>query len=286
MADFSDAEDALLYQVAIREWSQKGKIEWNKVCVLFASTGKTRRSLQQRLTTLKRTYGNDLSRFRAKFSFARRPTALSSRQVHQIVDEIFRDIKKSHVHQSSGQMHLNSGEIRPESMSIVVERLGKVSTSDVFVDIGSGIGNVLVQVSLETSVGLCIGVDLRRDVVQLSQTILLGYQSRYPRLKTILQFGEDLLQLQPSTMNFVSKATILYASCQLFEPVAQIHLMQLIASLPNLRLVVSSVKFCPRHTSRCLNPVCGTFSVQADPVSVHGKWANKPFNFYVYDRKI
>jgi hypothetical protein len=281
MADFSDLEDSLLYYAVKDEWSQKGKIKWDRVCILFANTGKTRKNLQQRLKTLKRTFGKNLDRFPRRTK--RTSVSIPAPHSHPIVEEVFRDIKKSHLRQQAGQMHLNAGEISPQGLSIVMQCVPKLKSTDIFVDIGSGIGNVLVQVSLETSVGLCVGVEVRRDLVQLSRTVLQHYEALYPNMQKVQQFGEDFLQLKATTKSLVSRATVLYSSCELFIPAAQIGLIELISSLPNLHHAISTVKFCPRHSPRCTNPVCSLFALEAS-VPTQVEWKSTCQTFYIYQK--
>jgi hypothetical protein len=63
MADFSDDEDRLLIQLSLRQ-SQilMGKFDWHRIHLHMQHTGKSKEQLRQRLRTLKRRFGQNLSR--------------------------------------------------------------------------------------------------------------------------------------------------------------------------------------------------------------------------------
>ncbi|EGZ24341.1 hypothetical protein PHYSODRAFT_483158 [Phytophthora sojae] len=67
MADFSDAEDRLLFRLAKQQRDEGHKIDWNRVWRELKSAGKTQHQLQIRLTTLNRTHGTRLDRFPRQF---------------------------------------------------------------------------------------------------------------------------------------------------------------------------------------------------------------------------
>ncbi len=108
MSDFSDAEDRMLCELVRHQriWTQN--IDWKRVTKLMEHTGKSRQVLRQRLKTLKRRYGKKLEKFPARWASSR---VLPHEDVYKIVERIFSSIEKMHVHQSSGQRHLNVGEI-------------------------------------------------------------------------------------------------------------------------------------------------------------------------------
>ena len=283
MADFSDKEDNLLVEAVVRESACGEKINWAKVTILFAHLNKSRHTLQQRLKTLRRTYGKDLARFPAR-RIVGYQEPLASEEAQQILEMIFAHIDKRDIHQSSGEAHLNVGEISPEGFSSILQRIGNLKRNDVFVHVGSGVGNVLAQASLETHACLCIGIDVRTEAVARSQEVFGRFHDRYPALRKILQLCDDIQNLQPKTRSLLFRATVLYSSCQLFLPTSLNELLEIISTLPSLRLVISTVKFCPRHTSRCSKLVCRLFYLQDEPVQAIVMWKNAYQSFYIYER--
>jgi hypothetical protein len=170
MADFSDAEDKLLFQGAFGYVSTGRAIDWDS---LAASIGKRRLSrnvLRERLKTLKKTYGKGMCKFPRRFFASSSPTyavAVSPRfQLYRdesvAMSRLFDGLPNRAIAQPPGQMHLNAGEVSIQGVSVLLAAL-RLTALDVFGDIGSGVGNVLVQVALQTVVRECIGVEIRRD---------------------------------------------------------------------------------------------------------------------------
>ena len=67
MSDFSDRQDLRLFVLAKKFVDAKKRISWGDIEDEMKSSKKSRRALQERFQTLKRTYGNDLDRFPKRF---------------------------------------------------------------------------------------------------------------------------------------------------------------------------------------------------------------------------
>ena len=63
MSDFSDADDRALYRLVKAFADKNSRIDWDHVAHRMRHTGKSRAALRERLKTLKKTHGKDLSRF-------------------------------------------------------------------------------------------------------------------------------------------------------------------------------------------------------------------------------
>ena len=67
MSNFSDEEDKQLIQLVRWYHDKKRPIDWIKLAKKMAKTGKSRLQLQNRLKTLKRTYGPEVRSFPKRF---------------------------------------------------------------------------------------------------------------------------------------------------------------------------------------------------------------------------
>ncbi|KAE8890928.1 hypothetical protein PF003_g24877 [Phytophthora fragariae] len=81
------------------------------------------------------------------------------------VTAIFAEVPRDVVVQGTNKMpHRNAGELIPSGISSLLRELGGICESDVFLDTGSGVGNVVVQVVLATNVAKALGVEVRQDL--------------------------------------------------------------------------------------------------------------------------
>lgn len=68
--------------------------------------------------------------------------------------------------------HRNAGEVMPEGISALLAEVGPLDGRDLFLDIGAGIGNVVAQVALGTTVYQAIGIELREDIHSLGAEMM------------------------------------------------------------------------------------------------------------------
>ena len=172
---------------------------------------------------------------------------LCCEEVYTAIDSIFKEVSKADVHQKSGQMHLNANEITCEGVTMLVKMVENISRHDVFLDVGSGIGNVIAQIALQTPVRFSYGVEIRKDVLTLSKKLIAKHITKYPGLSKVWQIDQDICRLSEVVVAKLRKVTILYSSNQLFEEDAKLGFRDLIAKMANLRVLVVASKFCPRH---------------------------------------
>ncbi|EEY59313.1 uncharacterized protein PITG_20991 [Phytophthora infestans T30-4] len=100
---------------------------------------------------------------------------------------------------------------------------------DVFLDVGSGVDNVLAQVALTTNVRTCIGTELRRELVLLKQV--------------------DVGDVSMSRHSPLCEATIVFANIFLFEEDAKLIVSRELSAMPEAWVIVSTSLFGPRHRS-------------------------------------
>jgi len=180
-------------------------------------------------------------------------------------------------------MHLNAHEITCEGVTMLVKMVENISIHDIFLDVGSGIGNVIAQIALQTPVGFTYGVEIRKDVVSLSKRLMAKQMVKYPALSKVWQIDQDICRLSEAVIAKLRKVTILYSSNQLFEEDAKLRLRNLIAKMVNLRVLVVALKFCSRHRESCDNYICRNFVLQSK-VDVPVCWTSNKKALFVYKK--
>ncbi|ETO83914.1 hypothetical protein F444_02139, partial [Phytophthora nicotianae P1976] len=81
------------------------------------------------------------------------------------VDSLFASVKKADIRQVLGKPHNNAGEILPAGVDSLIDSIGDIDDQDIFLDVGCGLGNVLVQFALQTLVSKCYGIEVREEVL-------------------------------------------------------------------------------------------------------------------------
>jgi hypothetical protein len=108
---------------------------------------------------------------------------LSQSSAHVAVTGMFASVRRSDVRQSSGRAEQNVGELSFLGVVTLIEAC-QLTSSDTFLDVGAGIGNVVTQVALQTRVKLAIGIEIRVDVAVIGQDIISTHQARdFPQLE-------------------------------------------------------------------------------------------------------
>eukprot|EP00644_Phytophthora_capsici_P005337 jgi/Phyca11/96254/e_gw1.1.1318.1 len=237
---FLDEEDRGLAQLA-RRYAALGteRIPWKKVAHELKRWKRSPVELAQRMNSLKRTYGTDLTKFPSSFFSPIR--AARDKVVSQIVSTLFKDIARREVVYPASEPHLNAGELLPDgviSQIKAIQRINPIQSRDVFLDIGSGVGNVVAQFALSTKVRACIGIEIRRV------------------------YAEDVNQIDLSLTYPFSSATIVLANNLRFEPSTTLHITNELLFLTDAWLVVFTSEVCPRHSSTCSNVFCTRWKLE------------------------
>ncbi|KAG2963621.1 hypothetical protein PC118_g20789 [Phytophthora cactorum] len=119
---------------------------------------------------------------------------LNEVQAAEEVDFIFGSISANDVRQQAGRAYDNAGEVLPPGVSLILAAVGPLDEADVFLDVGAGVGNILAQVALATDVRVCIGVELRSELVSLGQRCMQQQFKHHPQLDKILLKPVDKMQ--------------------------------------------------------------------------------------------
>lgn len=314
ITDFTDEEDRALVQSA-KVFTDKGeKVHWKEVEKRMKYTKKPKYVLCERLKTLKKKYGKDLNCFPPRFTALTRarpnlprrckPPAITdvilasksllllasdTKHVREIaildeneaiaaVTEVFAAVTKATIRQCGKRVDLNAGELSVAGVAKLISCLGTIGLDDVFVDLGSGLGNVVAQVALQTSVGKCIGIEIREDVVATGKRLLKEHSRQLPHLQKVDIVVGDIRQCDSKK---ISKATIVYSSNQLFAPDTLQVMEQLVCDLKNLRFVVLTAPFCYRHRDGCRREFCMLWQLHKT-IEVFTSWTSTPVSLYIY----
>lgn len=293
---------------------QLGKrVRWREIAARMTCTNKGVSVLRERLKTLKKTYGTKLDRLprclsrswnlskrvssdvhegaRSMLLLAqaspvatqrnrrscRYPPPLSSEEAWKVVEQLFVSIPKRLVIQRSGRGHENVGELFPRGLSNIISAIGPITHSDVFLDVGAGVGNIVCQFALETNASRCIGIEIQQQLVETSTVLVNTAACRSPSLRKVELVCGDFRHTD------FQCPTILYSCNMVFTTECKDSLVKTICSLPTLHTVALGVHPCPRHSRRCWSDFCVFWTLHKE-VIVNVSWTGNPQSFYVFKR--
>lgn len=204
--------------------------------------------------------------------------------VYSATRRIFAKITQEDVRQPSGKSGLNSGEMLPMGVAKMIEAM-LIGPSDVFGDIGSGIGSVLAQVALQTTAGRCVGVEIRYDLAARSRDLMRQFTQEYPRLSRVSILTGDIKNVTAEIRENLRGCTVLYCNNKVFEPEDNLAVQEYIAT-SDARLVLLLDQFCRRcHGERCVNKFCRMWECEPT-IQVSVSWSAYPVSLFIYHRRI
>ncbi|KAG1712089.1 hypothetical protein DVH05_009328 [Phytophthora capsici] len=198
-------------------------------------------------------------------SCSSRRACIGDKVVSQIVSTLFKDIARREVVYPASEPHLNAGELLPDgviSQIKAIQRINPIQSRDVFLDIGSGVGNVVAQFALSTKVRACIGIEIRRVLADRCNAMLVDHVAEWARLQNVEVYAEDVNQIDLSLTYPFSSATIVLANNLRFEPSTTLHITNELLFLTDAWLVVFTSEVCPRHSSTCSNVFCTRWKLE------------------------
>ncbi|GMF63105.1 unnamed protein product [Phytophthora fragariaefolia] len=95
------------------------------------------------------------------------------------VETIFYCVTRSAVIYPAASLSLNAGELLPSGVCSLIAAIGTlkmIDHQDMFLDVGCGIGNVLTQFALEVHVCMSIGIEARKELVEISTETISNLQ--------------------------------------------------------------------------------------------------------------
>lgn len=300
MSSFTDEEDRALVQLVIQQEGEGPKrISWIRIANTI-NTKKSPEQLRLRLAGLKKRFGNDLTRFPRWYHFTHIPaknlcrrsetkpknqllSPLFKTESYVAVEEIFASVEKADVRQQRGKTESNTGELTPTGTTAMIEACA-LKPEDVFIDVGSGIGNVVAQVALQTNALSVVGVEIREGLACQGEMLMAQYSERYPQLRKISVYPLDICDIDNANMNVFQTVTVLFSHNTVFKPEALLMLESICCRLPQLRTVVLMQPFCIRHRPRCTREFCAVFNGRDSRIMTTVTFTKLPKPLFIYDR--
>ncbi|KAE8966012.1 hypothetical protein PF011_g28088 [Phytophthora fragariae] len=140
----------------------------------------------------------------------------------RVLVSLFSEITANDIRQKSGRRENNAGELLPSGVADMLAAMEPLDERDVFLDVGAGIGNVLVQVALTTKVSRCIGVEVRGELCSLATRHIQRHAHAYPLLRKVHLMAADVRDVLLSIQAPTSDATVIFANYFLFEETAKL----------------------------------------------------------------
>ncbi|GMF53747.1 unnamed protein product [Phytophthora fragariaefolia] len=192
-----------------------------------------------------------------------RTPPMSPSSGERAVTAIFAEVPRDVVVQGANKMpHRNAGELIPSGISSLLRELAGLCETDVFLDIGSGVGYVVVQVVLATNVAKAVGVEVRQDLNDLGMKMIAKSVNSKRLLERSQLVCQDIMDMRISVMPPYADATVVFWNKLLFEPRVIEFVKEELSGMFLLRQLVSSMNFCARHRDLCHNAFCQAFQLE------------------------
>ncbi|CAH2989478.1 unnamed protein product [Chilo suppressalis] len=179
------------------------------------------------------------------------------------------------------------GETSFELVCQMIDQID-ISAEDVFVDLGSGVGQVVLQMAAATPCRICFGVEKAEVPSKYAENMDLNfrmwmrwYGKKYGEYKLIK--GDFLMDEHREKIN---AATIVFVNNFAFGPNVDHQLKERFADLKDGAKIVSSKSFCPlnfRITDRNLSDIGTIMHVsEMSPLKGSVSWTGKPVSYYLH----
>jgi 16S rRNA A1518/A1519 N6-dimethyltransferase RsmA/KsgA/DIM1 with predicted DNA glycosylase/AP lyase activity len=126
---------------------------------------------------------------------------------------------------------------------------GDILPGDVFADVGSGVGNVSIQVALQSRLDKSIAIEMREELATLTTAIVAKHKANEPRLGKLVVIEADIAQIEFADLPHMIGVTHVFSHNTLFDPKAMLKL-ETVCLLPKLRRMALSLLPCSRHSDR------------------------------------
>ncbi|ETO83917.1 hypothetical protein F444_02138 [Phytophthora nicotianae P1976] len=199
------------------------------------------------------------------------------------VDSLFASVKKADNRQELGKPHTNAGEILPAGVDSLIDSIGDINDQDIFLDVGCGLGNVLVQFALQTLVSKCYGIEMREEVLIHGLQLMDETPSLRDYCGKVGIVCAEASTIQLAFERPYSQATIILAYYRLFEAHVKSHVEEQLGLHDSARVLILGEEVCPRHHASCRSAFCArwhSWKVTSVPVS----WTLRA-DFWIYRRK-
>ncbi|ORZ34315.1 histone methylation protein DOT1-domain-containing protein, partial [Catenaria anguillulae PL171] len=179
------------------------------------------------------------------------------------------------------------GEVNPVFVDMMLDKV-KIESKDTFVDLGSGIGNVVLHVAARTECS-AYGIEIQSAAADLAQRQLDEFRARLKflnrRLGHVELYEGDMLT-HAAIPGLIARADVIFCNNYVFQPELNRALVELFLDCKDGTKIVTLREFAPvdnRITSRNVHSVEALFDVEcfdyhADFVS----WTDQAGRWYVH----
>ncbi|XP_018022161.1 histone-lysine N-methyltransferase, H3 lysine-79 specific isoform X2 [Hyalella azteca] len=179
------------------------------------------------------------------------------------------------------------GETSYELICQVIDQI-HITEEDTFIDLGSGVGQVVLQMAAATLCKRCYGIEKADTPYRYSETMvklykrwLAWYGKKHGEYKLV---QGDFLQKQHR--EWITSSTIVFVNNFAFGPTVDHMLKEVFADLKDGARIISSKSFCPtnfRITDRNLSDIGTIMHVsELTPLSGSVSWTGKPVSYYLH----
>ncbi|VDO09437.1 unnamed protein product [Rodentolepis nana] len=179
------------------------------------------------------------------------------------------------------------GETSFELIQQILENV-KTTADDTFIDLGSGVGQVVLQVAASSDVKFSRGIEKAAYPSECARRMDREFR------RWMAFFGKPYQPYELIEGDFLSdehravieNSTVVFANNFAFGPVLDYHLTQIFSDLQEGARIISSKAFCSRSkrlSDRQLNDLSSMVRVtNLEPVNDGVSWTDKPFTYFVH----
>uniref|UniRef100_A0A1L8DWJ1 Histone-lysine N-methyltransferase, H3 lysine-79 specific n=1 Tax=Nyssomyia neivai TaxID=330878 RepID=A0A1L8DWJ1_9DIPT len=179
------------------------------------------------------------------------------------------------------------GETSYDLVCQMIEQID-ISPDDVFIDLGSGVGQVVLQMAAATHTKICLGIE--RADVPTRYAESMDYNFKLWMRWFGKRFGDYKLIkgdfLADEHREMINSATVVFVNNFAFGPNVDHQLKERFADLKDGARIVSSKSFCPinfRITDRNLSDIGTIMHVtEMSPLRGSVSWTGKPVSYYLH----
>uniref|UniRef100_A0A1Y1MIC2 Histone-lysine N-methyltransferase, H3 lysine-79 specific n=1 Tax=Photinus pyralis TaxID=7054 RepID=A0A1Y1MIC2_PHOPY len=164
----------------------------------------------------------------------------------------------------------------------------EITQDDIFIDLGSGVGQVVLQVAAATPCKVCLGVERAEVPSRYAEAMnkyfrswMQWYGKKFGEYKLIK--GDFLMEEHREK---ITSASIVFVNNFAFGPSVDHQLKERFADLKDGARIVSSKSFCPlnfRITDRNLSDIGTIIHVsEMSPMRGSVSWTGKPVSYYLH----
>lgn len=179
------------------------------------------------------------------------------------------------------------GETSFELIQQILENV-KTTADDTFIDLGSGVGQVVLQVAASSDVRFSRGIEKAAYPAECARRMdkefrhWMGFFGKPYHPYELIE-GDFL---SDEYRGIVETSTVVFANNFAFGPVLDYHLTQIFSGLQEGARIISSKAFCSRSkrlSDRQLNDLSSMVRVtNLEPVNDGVSWTDKPFTYFVH----